>query len=318
MSSPSRPTQVATPCCGVDTVVHQVQIESLLIAETPRSRGLDADHVAALSEARSELPPIVVHRQSMRVIDGAHRVAAARMAGQTAIAARFFDGTLADAFKLAVEQNVGHGLPLSLDDRRAAAERILQSHPHLSDRAVARSTGLAPGTVAALRCRQDCDAAGFSVSRLGSDGKTRPLTTADGRMLAARILAERPDTPLRQIAAQASISVGTAHDVKTRLLAGRSPLPSGSESNTSPRPPEHRSDEASAALVRLRREPALRYSAAGRDCLQWLGRSVTASGQWRGALDIVPSHCRPSVAEIARECARAWNTIADECTRPRS
>jgi hypothetical protein len=52
-----------------------------------------------------------------------HRLRAAVANGQEAVDVRYFDGSAADAFLRAVEANVKHGLPLSLADRRAAAQR---------------------------------------------------------------------------------------------------------------------------------------------------------------------------------------------------
>jgi hypothetical protein len=71
--------------------------------------------------------------------------------GRETVDVEFFDGSAADAFLRAVEANVMHGFPLSLADRRAAAARIIASHPQMSDWAIATSTGLAARTVAAIR-----------------------------------------------------------------------------------------------------------------------------------------------------------------------
>lgn len=121
--------------------------------ESPRTGGRDEEHIARLAELDGPLPPILVERHTMRVIDGTHRLLAAVSKGQPAIEVEFFDGSSADAFLKAVEANVTHGLPLSLADRRAAAERIVTSHPHLSDRAIARTAGLGAKAVAAIRRR---------------------------------------------------------------------------------------------------------------------------------------------------------------------
>lgn len=104
----------------------------------------------------------------MRIIDGAHRVRAAQLRGRSHIEARFFDGSAADAFVLAVESNISHGLALTLAERSAAAERILASHPHWSDRAIASSTGLSAHTVASLR-------------RTAPDAQPRPGPAATAR-----------------------------------------------------------------------------------------------------------------------------------------
>ncbi|KOG90227.1 streptomycin biosynthesis protein, partial [Streptomyces varsoviensis] len=93
---------------------------------------------------------------------------AAMLCGHDKIAVRFFDGDEADAFVLAVESNIAHGLPLSLADRKRAAGRIIDSHPQWSDRIVASVTGIAPGTVAEIRRRRTGGLTAVS-SRIGQD-----------------------------------------------------------------------------------------------------------------------------------------------------
>ena len=80
----------------------------------------------------------------MKVVDGMHRVLAARMRGDTRISARFFQGDEQDAFLLSIILNRRHGLPLTRADRAAAVERILRSHPEWSDRALAALAGGQP------------------------------------------------------------------------------------------------------------------------------------------------------------------------------
>ncbi|WP_406302562.1 hypothetical protein OHA61_08775 [Streptomyces sp. NBC_00885] len=47
----------------------------------PRSRGKDVGQVARLAELDAPLPPILVGRRTMRVIDGTHRLMAATLKG---------------------------------------------------------------------------------------------------------------------------------------------------------------------------------------------------------------------------------------------
>ncbi|MBZ9641723.1 ParB/RepB/Spo0J family partition protein, partial [Streptomyces sp. PSKA30] len=133
--------------------VVEVEIGSLSLSGSPRLGGERPEHIQLLAAAQKPLPPITVHRPTMRVIDGYHRLKAARLRGERTIAARFFDGDEAAAFVLAVKLNVTHGLPLALADRKRAAERIVVSHPQWSDRRVASVTGIAPGTVGEIRRR---------------------------------------------------------------------------------------------------------------------------------------------------------------------
>src|SRR5437763_15349138 len=64
-----------------------VDLQLLRRGMSPRANGEDPDHVRTLAATVNPLPPIVVHRPSMRVIDGLHRVAAARLRGDTRIPA---------------------------------------------------------------------------------------------------------------------------------------------------------------------------------------------------------------------------------------
>jgi allophanate hydrolase subunit 2 len=59
-----------------------VPILSLRPGESLRLKGADKGHVARLAETESPLPPILVDRRSMRVIDGTHRLLAASLRGR--------------------------------------------------------------------------------------------------------------------------------------------------------------------------------------------------------------------------------------------
>jgi hypothetical protein len=99
----------------------------------------------------------------------------------------------------AVEENVAHGLALLQADRRAAAERLLASHPHMSDRAVGHSAGSAAKTVAVIRKRSSGEVP-QSNARVGRDGRVRPLNGGERRRRAADLLAERLEASLRDVA----------------------------------------------------------------------------------------------------------------------
>jgi len=203
--------------------VEKLSISSLLRGDSPRLSGEDSEHIRALAQLDDRLPPIVVHRPTMRVIDGMHRLRAALLRGDRWIHARCFDGDAREAFVLAVQSNTAHGLPLTLADRSAAAARILRSYPHWSDRAVAAATGLSAATVAAIRHRgSNCSAPD---SRIGLDGRARPLNSADGRRLASTLFVQSPGVSLREVARAAGISPATAQNVRDRLRRGEDPVP---------------------------------------------------------------------------------------------
>lgn len=130
-------------------------ISSLRPGESPRLHGEDKAYIARLAELGTPMPPILVDRRTMRVIDGMHRLMAASLKGQETIEVRFFQGSAADVFLRGVKENTAHGLPLSLSDRREATMRIVSSHPQLSDRALGEIVGLSARTVATIRQRAD-------------------------------------------------------------------------------------------------------------------------------------------------------------------
>jgi len=68
---------------------------------------------------------------------------------------------------------------LSQADRRAAAERIIVSHPHMSDRAIGHAAGVVAKTVVAIRKRSTEDVP-QSYARVGRDGRVRSLNSGEG------------------------------------------------------------------------------------------------------------------------------------------
>lgn len=296
-----------------------VPIASLLPADSPRTEGEDDEHIRALAQVESDVPPIVVHRPTMRVIDGMHRLRAAVLCGRDTIAVRFSDGDERDLFVLAVELNSRHGLPLSQADRIAAATKVASSHPQLSDRVIARLTGLSAKTVGAIR-RRSTEEIPQSNRRVGRDGKVRPLNTTHGRQLAGELMTERPEASLREIAREAGVSLGTAHDVHRRLHLGEDPVPPRQRSaewdaegvNRGPAVPTHDSENTVKLLRQLRRDPSLRFSETGRAVLRLLDLQSIPPATWTQLVDSIPTHCAEVVAEMARGCANTWLQFAEQ------
>lgn len=287
-----------------------VPIATLVPGESPRSAGQVDEHVARLAETDDPLPPILVERGSMRVIDGMHRLLAARLRGRDTIEVEFFEGSAADAFLYAVKANVTHGLPLSHEDRRAAAIRIISSYPHMSDRAIARVTGLGATTIASIR-RGFADLVPQSGVRIGRDGRARPLDAARGRLRAAELFVERPQASLRQIAREAGVSPATAADVRKRLERGELPT-----STRTPRPPEPVTPQEpfvpTIALEKLLRDPSLRHSEMGRTLLVILRACATGAQNWSDLIGAVPPHWASLVGRLAHQYARLWEEFAQE------
>lgn len=316
---------------GEGNRAHTVSIHKLVVRDSPRLAGEDIAHVQRLTEVLDQLPPIVVHRGTMRVIDGAHRLRAAHLVGRDTVEVSFFDGSEDSAFVQAVRANVRHGLPLSLAERRAAAERIMTSHPDWSDRRVAAVAGLSAKTVADIRPMSD-SVDRQDEARWGRDGRRRPTDAASGRRHASRLIAERPEASLREVARAAGISPETVRDVRNRLARGEDPVPENRRrSGARPRREvgggargqaegicgriENRllSHAQRADLVQaLRRDPSLRLSESGRLLLRWLEVSQAATQDWERIVRAVPSHRVREIAELAKSCAEEWGRLAEQ------
>ncbi|GAA2760974.1 ParB N-terminal domain-containing protein [Streptomyces paradoxus] len=301
---------------------------------------MDQEHATQLAEYDGPLPPILVNRSDLRVIDGMHRLLAAYIRGQETIDVEFFEGSPEDAFLRAVETNVAHGLPLSLADRRAAASRIMTTHPQMSDRAIARASGLGSKAVAAIRRRSTAAEAQLN-TRVGRDGRVRPLNSAEGRQRAAEVIAQNPEASLREVARLAGISPATAGDVRKRLRAGEPPAPARpavretpeDPASAAPTPataadevtlalpssekvprPGHRTRLATRApgtmLDKLSRDPSLRLKEDGRHLLRLLQQNAVT--QWSSLTAAVPPHCGELIGSLARQYAANWLDLAEQ------
>ncbi|WP_199434097.1 ParB/RepB/Spo0J family partition protein [Qaidamihabitans albus] len=330
--------------------VEFVPIHTLRPADSPRLSGEDNQHAEVLAELGERVPPIIVHRASMRVVDGMHRLRAAVIRQEDHIRVRFFDGEEVDAFRLAVTLNVMHGLPLTLADRRAAASRILKAQPHLSDRSIARTAGLSPKTVGSLRQQVLGDQ--DQSKRVGKDGRVRPANIAQGRRIASMLFAERPNASLREVARSAGISPATARDVRARLDRDDDPVParlreaeqswrsvpeephenSVDQDGFAPADPKdremprvrpttvtpvefegaRRTRDPAATLATLSRDPRLRLTQSGRAMLVWFRSHVVNPVECESLVRTVPDHLTGRVAQLAREVAAAWIALANQ------
>ena len=192
-----------------------LQLEGLRCGLSPREGELDRAHVEALAELEGRWPPILVSRRDDRVIDGHHRVAAAELLGHTTVAALLFDGTADDAFVEAVRHNIEHGLPLTIDERKAAARRLLTDHAEWSDRRIADVCALSPRTVGRLRAAAKPDTEGAD-RRVGLDGRTRSQPESR-RLQILDMVRTNPQASLRTVAQGVGTSPETVRRVRHSL-----------------------------------------------------------------------------------------------------
>lgn len=307
----------------IDSQIHRLAAQSLLAGDSPRLKGENNQHIEMLATSEEPLPPILVQRDTLRVVDGMHRLRATLMKGQETIAVQFFDGSEDEAFIRAVTENTKHGLPLTMADRQAAVARIIASYPQRSDRWVATTIGVASGTVASIRSRitsKDQEV----TARIGQDGRVRPLSSAEGRRIASNVIRKHPNASLREIAKVAGISPATVRDVRRRMLDCQDPVPGKPRTSRKSAPvgqlpsAQNRPADVSrvgrrssqSLLQTLRKDPSLRFSESGRKLLRWLDAAATGPGHWQEIVSAAPPHCVYLVAEMARSCADEWMCLA--------
>ena len=285
--------------------VEAVAIDALRDADSPRVAGEDQDHIRDLIGIYEQLPPILVHRSTMRVIDGMHRLRAARERGEAHVKIRFVEGDEADVFVLAVRTNVVHGLPLSMDDKRKAVSRIIGLCPDWSDRRIASVCCVSAKVVATLR---DCPADEQQQldKRVGRDGKARPVNSAERREKVRELLRERPESSLREIAEKADVSPETVRSIRTAMRAG-------SPQREAPGTGQQRGDldcSAASCLHRLKNDPAVRSNEVGRQLLQFLGISTLLAHDPAKITENLPEYAMPWITEAVRDIASAWLSLA--------
>ncbi len=296
----------------VDLALVEVQASPSL-----RAGGLDVSHVATLAELAPNWPPIVVRRADRTVIDGQHRIAAAARLGLSSLPAVLFEGTADDAYVEFVRCNVGHGLPLSLDERRAAVRRILRTHPERSDRSIAELCGVSPKTVARVRDGQGASAGSRRrakpvLGRVGRDGRVRPVDSEAVRTRIAEELARRPDASLRAIAQVVGASPETVRSVKNKLRTGQTAAPRRTSGDPAP--------EATVLglLSRKQRQArpwqedrALAAGDGGVKFVEWFdATSVDPVDSWEH-VGVVPLSRVYEVADEARRRAAFWAGFAE-------
>lgn len=258
----------------------RIPISELAGTFSPRRAGECPEHVEALAQVGADLPPIVVHWPSMKVVDGMHRLRAAQRRGAGEIAVRFVDGSEDEAFVLAVEANVRHGLPLTLADRRAAAAQMLLAHPDWSDRRVASSTGLAPGTIATVRRRIGAQNEQLT-TRVGRDNRRRNVRPIDSS-----------DRTGEQSRLRAVAGGGSAGYAPAAVKSPRSAVP------------------PAQLMATLRSDPSVRLNARGRAVLQMLAANNLTADEWIRLADAVPSHQASVLAQLAEHYAWRWRSLA--------
>jgi hypothetical protein len=267
---------------------------------------VDVEHARALAAYDGEYPPLLVSWPDRVVIDGAHRLYAARLRRRTHVLCELFEGSDADAFVAFVARNVTHGLPLPLAERRSAAQRILAAKPEWSDRRVARTCALSAGAVARIRrALPACDA----TSRHGRDGRVRPTDRNAMRRSITEAIRTDPSASLRQIAGLTGASPETVRKVRLQLGSSEEVLPRAEvdSQDAACKPPLHVCAEASTAGWRA--DAALQSTTDGRRFAEWFHRTQIDDA-WKEQLASVPLSKVYEIADEARRRSRSWTEFA--------
>ena len=283
-------------------------VRDLVLDSSYREGGLHEEHVDRLVGLRGHWPSILVSRTTGAVIDGVHRVAAARRLGLDAIDATYFEGSADEALIEFVRRNVYHGLPLTLRERKRAARRVLLAHPQWSDRRIAELCAISPKTVGRLRALGGEGPAGEvphldTALRVGRDNKTHPVNATAMRSRVAEAIKEQPGASLRTIAASVGVSPETVRSVRMTMSAPSRREPVSVDvrqllAPVEPTAPDWKDDQAIAT------------STEGDDFLDWFERTAVSESDWWRRIEGVPISRIYEIADEARRRSEMWMQFA--------
>jgi len=273
-----------------------VPVARLTTKPSFREAGVNDDHVEQLVTLGGRWPPILVQLDNGLVIDGVHRVAAARLLGLERMAASLFDGDPDEALIEFVRRNVYHGLPLTLRERKKAAVQVLLGRPEWSDRRIAEICALSPKTVGRLRLASpECQAEEIprldTRTRVGRDNKSRPVNGASVRARVIEAIKEQPGASLRAVAASVGVSPETVRIVRMKMS----------------RPA---ATEAVAAPVLPEEAPVLGMSDEADDLAAWWDRTCISEDDCLRRVNAVPPNRVREMADEARRRSEAWLRFA--------
>jgi ParB-like chromosome segregation protein Spo0J len=274
-----------------------------------RQTGLDEAHVMSLASVPDAWPPVLVSAADYMVIDGAHRVEAARRLGFTSISVTLFDGTPDEAFLEFLRRNISHGLPLTLRERELAGKRILQEHPEWSDRRIATSCALAAKTIAKLRCRLSAEIPNLK-SRIGIDGVARPVHIDEMRKRIVASIEAHPEASLRSIARDAGASPEAVRNARKALerdpvkrSSDRAWSISSSTAGECTQAPTSSNGQISKDEAFFSREESAQF-------VKWFETTTIAEDDWRSLLTAVPLSRVYQIADEARRRGQNWLEFA--------
>lgn len=290
-----------------------VRVELAILQCGPRIRlgRLNREHLHDLVQSGGNWPALIVRRVDNTIIDGLYRYLAAKEIGLRHLSCVYLDVGPEAAFLEALRRNLQHGLPLSLQERKVAASRLLTLRTEWSDRRVGEVCGLSAVTVASLRDETTCAGVqnGQLNTRIGRDGKAYPVDRGVTRARVQDALRENPSSSLRSIARATGTSAATVRSV-------RSSLPSPPVQEISPTADvaaiatDTSCDGVATALSsKSAADAALLSTDEGKDFAAWFERTKV-SEDWRVFIDHIPISRIYEIADEARERSQKWHEFA--------
>jgi hypothetical protein len=292
-----------------------VRLSELRVGEGLRIKTLDDEHVSRLMELEGRWGTILVWRERNAVLDGIHRMEAARRLGHRAIAVTWFYGTAEEGYVQSLQRNSRHGLPLTMGERTRAAERILENHSEWSDRRIAAVCSVSAKTVARIR-RSMTQPPTVSVrpsdGRVGRDGKSRPTEPEVTRKRVIEELQRQPKASLRTVAAATGVSPETVRSVRLRLTGGTESLsapPSTTRSTVSRITVNSDTSKGRQQSATLCTDPAFISQGISHSFAAWFD-ALSVGDDWRDRLEAVPLSRVYEVTDEARRRAKCWSEFA--------
>jgi ParB-like chromosome segregation protein Spo0J len=292
-------------------VTAPIQVGSLWADRMLRLGDLDREHVLRLVETGGEWPPLLVRKQDLRVIDGAHRLAAAHELGLETVEVELFDGSETEALVEALRRNASHGLPLTLIERKGGARQLLCARREWSDRMIGRLCGLAAGTVKSLRVAMGEGAPVVPLERrIGRDGRARPARPAEQRRRIVEALRANPGVPARVIAHGVGASPATVRAVSDALQPRNRKEPRNPEQVPEPVESEGRTPRPGRVEKLWASDTACASTDDSLTFAGWFDRTRIDVPTCSSHLASVPLSRVYEVADESRRRAQAWADFA--------
>jgi hypothetical protein len=293
---------------GYEEGAVRIPLEQLRPGPSPRVGRVKTSHMGVMVELDGKWPPILINGEDFTIIDGYYRYLAARTLGHVYMYCHYFDGDAELAYVEAIRRNTKHGLPLTLEERKNAAGRLIELQPGWSNGRIAEICSLSPSTIG--RIRKDLACPTFPPhhldKRVGRDNRRRPCDAVEARRQIADAIDSQPEASLREIARLVGCSPETVRSVRSASTTDQ-------EADVDPSPTGVLSSIYRDGPVELREwsaDSALGSTEDGSTFANWFEHTSIAK-DWRHHVLTIPLSRVYEVADEARRRAEQWREFAN-------